>query len=251
VTGRVRLSLLDSMTTHRNDNTRRSIARTFGVALFSTVVFTSLTAGAAFAGDHSGPGDLAVAPTTTEPQPDPQPQPQPEVDDKDGPVKCTVFNPDLLEWALEPNEAGTQVTVTASYADDYDTCSQDLQVATYSLPDADADFDDAGSVDIDAWEPNINDIEAAGSLSVPLNLLGCFNEVVVYLDDTAQSLGKLIDVCPADDQPYNGSGAGQPGGPGLPETGTGSTLLATIGGMMLAIGVGLRTVGARRRNAAI
>jgi len=237
------------MTTHRNTRPNHTaIVSKLGVALLSTIAFSTMTAHDSFAADHDGPGQLA---------PQPQPQPPAENDDKQGPVKCAPFDTDLVQWNFEVNGAGTQVMVTISYADDYDTCSSDLAVATWSLPSADVDRTDGDAQVLDIWEPNINDIEQAGSLTVPMMFLGCYNEAAILFVPTTIADEKFVDLCPVKDAPVdqpndqpngddNDNGAGESSGPELPRTGTTSTAFATIAGLVLAGGLAL--TGASRRR---
>jgi len=237
------------MTTHRTNRTNRTaIASKLGVALLSTVAFSTMTAHASFAADHDGPGQIA---------PQPQPLPPAENDDKQGPVECAPFDTGLVQWNFEVNDAGTQVMVTISYADDYDTCSSDLVVATWSLPSADVDRTDGGAQVLDIWEPNINDIEQAGSLTVPMMFHGCYNEAAILFGPTTIADEKFVDLCPVKDAPVdqpndqpNGNGAGEPGGPELPSTGTTSTVLVTIAGLVLACGLALTGASRRRERTA-
>ena len=245
------------MTTHRNTRTNHvAIASKLGVALLSAIALITMTAHASFAADHDASGQIA---------PQPQPQPPAENDDKQGPVKCAPFDTDLVQWNFEVNDAGTQLMVTISYADDYDTCSSDLAVATWTLPSADVDRTDGDAQVLDIWEPNINDIEKAGSLTVPMMIVGCYNEAAILFGPTTIADEKFVDLCPAKEAPVdqpnnqpnnqpkgndNANGAGEPGGPELPRTGSTSTALATIAGLVLASGLALSGASRRRGRAA-
>ncbi|MEQ1698992.1 MAG: LPXTG cell wall anchor domain-containing protein [Ilumatobacteraceae bacterium] len=244
------------MTTHRTTTrtTRLRLAKQLGVALLSTVALGTVMAGTAAASDHEGHGELVATstPPVPEPQPEPEPQPQSEIDDKDGPVECTPFDTNLVGWHFELDDDGTHVIVTISYADDVDTCANDLAVATWTLPSADVDRTDGGAQVLTIWEPSINDIEEAGSLTLPMQFLGCYNEVAILFGPTTIADEKFVDLCPVIDQPVDqpdaDSGAGQPGGPELPRTGTASTVLAAIAGLLLAVGIALTGAGRRRQT---
>ena len=157
-----------------------------------------------------------------------------------------------MQWNFELDEDSTHVIVTISYEDDYDTCADDLAVGTWMLPSADVDHTDGDAMVIDIWEPSINDIEQAGSLSVPMMFVGCYNEVQILFGADTIAEEKFVDLCPVvdqpDDQPDNDSGAGQPGGPDLPSTGTTSTVLVAIAGLLLAVGIALTGTGRRGRQ---
>lgn len=251
-------SLLAGMNTHRTTTrtTRPRLAQQLVLALLSTVALGTVMAGTAAASDHDGPGELAATatPPVPEPQPEPESQPQSEIDDKDGPVECTDFDLNLVDWQFDLDDDGTHVLVTISYADDYDTCADDLGVATWTLPSADADRSDPGAQVLTIWEPSINDIEEAGSLTLPMQFLGCYNEVAILFGPTTIADEKFVDLCPVKDAPVdepdvdNESGAGQPGGPELPRTGTTSTVLAAIAGLLLAVGIALTGAGRRRQE---
>lgn len=249
------------MTTHRNTTRtiRPRLAQKLGIALLSTVALSTVMAGAASASDHDGPDQIIVAPLPPEREPDPQPEPepQPEVDDKQGPVECTPFDTSLVGWHFELDDDGTHVLVTISHADDVDTCANDLAVATWSLPSADVDRSDPDAMTLTIWEPSINDIEEAGSLTLPMQFLGCYNEVAILFGPTTIADQKFVDLCPVIDQPVDQpdeadndaeSGAGQPGGPELPHTGTTATVIAAIAGLLLAIGFALTGAGRRGRQ---